>query len=392
MHILMFTKGIYKGGSEIYMRNLAHQLAQKGHTIHLVILEKLESRYMPKEQNVRVYNVPIQSPGLGGLLKLLPKLRKCINNILARYHIDFSIASGIFTNLLSLYVKYKSKHKIKIVRIMHNVPFHRFRGRELRHIMYVYYGSKFLSIFLPMVVPFLLKFELSHSDEFVTDSKEAKAFTERIVGDKPIEVIPTGVDTARFVPPVDRRKSRLRLGLPDRPTVIYVGVVDQRKGLDLLLRAMAIVIRKMDATLIVCGDGPNLRRCRDLCRILSLENYVVFFGNVAHSELPNYYQAAEVFCLPSLAEGLPAALLEAMSSGVAPIVTPVGDIPFLIKDGDNGWLINEPHHMESWVKAILFALRNKEKRKAVARSALDTILSKYDWRIVVTKWEELVLK
>jgi L-malate glycosyltransferase len=126
-----------------------------------------------------------------------------------------------------------------------------------------------------------------------------------------IRLIPNGTDTTTFTP-----------GRPDeRFTVLFVGrLVSRKRPCDLLTAFSEVVARVPDARLLFVGGGPEDEALREQTRELGLDGAVRFLGQTPYDELPALYRSAHVFVLPSLREGMPNVVLEAMTSGL-PIVT-----------------------------------------------------------------------
>jgi L-malate glycosyltransferase len=126
-----------------------------------------------------------------------------------------------------------------------------------------------------------------------------------------IRLIPNGTDTTTFTP-----------GRPDeRFTVLFVGrLVSRKRPCDLLAAFSEVVARVPDARLVFVGGGPEDGALRAQTRELGLDGTVRFLGQTPYDELPALYRSAHVFVLPSLREGMPNVVLEAMTSGL-PIVT-----------------------------------------------------------------------
>jgi glycosyltransferase involved in cell wall biosynthesis len=114
--------------------------------------------------------------------------------------------------------------------------------------------------------------------------------------------------------------------------VMYVGRLVQGKGLEYLIAAME---RCCDQQLVIVGDGPERRNLEKLAEKMA---NVTFVGEVAAERVTEYFQRARMFVLPSLSEGSPNVVLEAMAHGVPVIATAVGGIPDLIKHGETGFL------------------------------------------------------
>jgi glycosyltransferase involved in cell wall biosynthesis len=184
------------------------------------------------------------------------------------------------------------------------------------------------------VIRRLLQYTLSKADRVISVCQALKqAMVQlRIPGDK-ICVIPNGVDTDKFYP-VPKQETRSRLGLdPDRKIILSVGGMIPRKGFDLLIRAVKILIEKFhekNITLIIVGDGTSRRSLEGLVSSLHLEGHVLFTGAILHQELYSWYSAADLFCLASSREGWPNVLLESIACGTPVVATDIWGIPEVI--------------------------------------------------------------
>ena len=148
-----------------------------------------------------------------------------------------------------------------------------------------------------------------------------------------------GVDLERFHPVADRRMARAALGLTlDRPVLLTVRNLEARMGLDTLIEAMAILVRRRpDALLLIGGSGSQRSRLEERVTALGLDKHVTFLGFVADAELPRYYQAADVFVLPTRElEGFGLVTAEALACATPVLGTRVGATPELLDPLDAG--------------------------------------------------------
>jgi len=115
-------------------------------------------------------------------------------------------------------------------------------------------------------------------------------------------------------------------------------------------------------------------------------------GFIAPAELPKYYAIADVFCRPSLSEGLGNVFLEAMAAGVPVIATPVGGIPDFLKNGETGLFchVRNPESIAEKIKWILDE-KNKEEVARVVANAREMVGRKYDWEIIAEKMEKIFM-
>jgi glycosyltransferase involved in cell wall biosynthesis len=156
----------------------------------------------------------------------------------------------------------------------------------------------------------------------------------------PVHAITCGVDLNRFHPDpvVDRTKLLSKYGLDPECTIfLYVGRVDQDKGLDLLIESFHLLKRK-DLQLGIAGHGHFVKSLQELVEECNLGEKVVFTGYVPASDLPALYNSVDFFAMPSEAELQSIATLEAMGTGRPVLAADAKALPELVKDGVNGCL------------------------------------------------------
>lgn len=178
---------------------------------------------------------------------------------------------------------------------------------------------------------------LRRADAFTGVTAEtARELTAFVRPAGPVRVIPNFVDLARFRPPGDaaeRAALRARLGLPDGPLGVFVGRLNPVKNLDLVLEALALLGEAAPGFAVV-GHGPEAARLRRQADEWGLGGRVRFVG--AQSNVEEFLRAADCFVLPSVSEGIPLALLEAMATALPVVVTAVGGLAELVRDGETG--------------------------------------------------------
>ncbi len=144
----------------------------------------------------------------------------------------------------------------------------------------------------------------------------------------------SGVDAHHFRP----GPSALESTLPPRPRVMFTGRLHPQKNLDVLLNAWPEVVRHTSANLILVGWGPERDRLLARARELHVPDSVHVVGPV--SDPAEHLRAADLFVLPSIAEGMSNSLLEAMSSRLPCLVSAIGGNQDLIEDRQTGLLIS----------------------------------------------------
>ena len=187
-----------------------------------------------------------------------------------------------------------------------------------------------------------------------------------------IAVVHCGVDIEAF--PVKGAASRA--GRPLR--ILNVGRLVSVKGQALLLEAAALLAQRgLDYCLTIVGDGPLGNALRERTRELGIEGSVEFTGSVGQDDIATLYRDADLFCLPSLREGVPVVLMEAMASGVPVIASRIMGIPELVEDGVTGLLV-PPGRADALADAIMRLAGDRELCDRLARAARGRISSDYE--------------
>jgi glycosyltransferase involved in cell wall biosynthesis len=202
-------------------------------------------------------------------------------------------------------------------------------------------------------------------------------------------VIRNGVDAGRFTPDsVVRQRVRSELGIHgDRPVLGCFGSHYPVKGQAHLLEAMARVsASRPDARLLLAGRGPLQGELQRRARTLGLENAVRFLG--FRDDIPGLLQAIDVFVLPSLSEGLPLALLEAMANGKPIVATRVGGVPEVIADGESGLLVR-PGSPDDLAAAVLRLLADRGLAARLGQTARERASRDHTLTAMVRAYQDL---
>ncbi len=205
-------------------------------------------------------------------------------------------------------------------------------------------------------------------DVIISVSRELKANTLALARpQRDIQIISNGVDLCEFAP-MDRAQARAKMGLPqDKKIFLYASRLDEAKGLSTLLLALKRVLRHNDECLLVlAGEGPYRSRLNEQVAELELEGNVHFAGLRPHDEIPTWMSASNLVVLPSLNEGSPLPVYEALACGRPVIASQVGGIPELLVEEDYGLLV-PPADPEALSDALLSGLRKEWDVKRIRR-------------------------
>lgn len=210
-----------------------------------------------------------------------------------------------------------------------------------------------------------------------------------------VTVIPNGVNVEVFEAAAPLRyqmRERLRI-TDDEIVVVVIGrLEDTHKGHKYLLESVASTpIRELRARLklLFVGDGSSRRDLEQAARRLGLDERVIFYGAAPHSEVPALLAASDIFALPSVVEGMPLAILEAMAAGLPVIATSVGAVPQIIQDGQSG-LIVPPGDSDALANALLHVINTPADTTTYRSNARNRVRALYDQRIMVRRYAEVV--
>ncbi len=192
-----------------------------------------------------------------------------------------------------------------------------------------------------------------------------------------VEVVPGGIDGSRFFPGSEPRTIDLLL----------VGRLVPIKRVDLFLQAVALAAeRRPGLTAAVIGDGPLKAALEAQAVSLGLTERVAFLGR--RSDVEDHLRRARLFVLTSDSEGLALSVMEAMTCGVPAIVPHVGDLPDLVQDGRNGYLVKS-RAPEAYAERFLDLLEDPERWSTFSQNALEDA-GDYSVAATTSRWDRIL--
>jgi len=231
---------------------------------------------------------------------------------------------------------------------------------------------------------------MRRADAFVAISEEIREGLIRDgVSPERIHRIDNFIDTSLFFPPGPEEKDHLldELGYRGKLLVLYSGRLVPRKGVEYLLKAWKeITVEHPDARLLLLGDGPLLGSLAEMAEHLEISDTVRFAGRIG--DVPRYLRAADLFVLPSMQEGMPNSLLEAMACGLPAVATRIGGVVDVVGERGCAWLV-EPGRWESLREGMGKMLSEKDLRNRISAAALDTIRENYSLESRVSRYLDL---
>ena len=248
--------------------------------------------------------------------------------------------------------------------------------------------SGFLQIYDRGRWGFVYRWLLDHADAMIAPSKEL-AEKSTFLTRRPVFYIPNGVDPERFSPSLqgaDKIRSRYGIGRQDlivlcpRRFVPKNGVVYLAEALPLILQVVRNVV------VIFAGGGfpSEQQKVKEIVRRNEADPHAIFTGTIPNSEMPAFYQAADVVVLPSLMEATSLAGLEAKASGCPIVGTTVGGIPEIVSDGVDGILV-PPRDPKALASAIVKLSKDGTLRAEMGRVARNEALKRFTWSIIAKR-------
>jgi sugar transferase (PEP-CTERM/EpsH1 system associated) len=213
---------------------------------------------------------------------------------------------------------------------------------------------------------------------------------EKIPHDKML-TIHNGINAADYDIDIEKLKKRREIGLDNNSPVIGISSrLCYIKGITYLLKAMCDVCKGYNnVSLVIIGDGPQKKELEQQAVSLGIKRNVYFLGET--DKIQPLLKIFDIFVLPSLSEGMPVCLLEAMASGCPIVATNVGGIPEMIENGKNGILVR-PADSNALSKAILYLLENEPVRKSLAIEGKRVVREHFSALKMTRMYEQLYLR
>ena len=203
-----------------------------------------------------------------------------------------------------------------------------------------------------------------------------------------VHVVTPGVDLARFAPANGKGSARSKLNIaPDALMLLFVGRIQPHKGPDVLVRAVAEMLThsphlRAKLALVIMGGASGSghaepERLRAMAKFLGVEDVVHFMDPVLRSDLPDWYRAADLVCVPSYSESFGLVALEAQACGTPVVATAVGGLRTAVSDGISGSLV-DGHDPKAWASVINRLLLEPQRRIVLSMGAIEHA-AKFGW-------------
>jgi len=236
---------------------------------------------------------------------------------------------------------------------------------------------KALSPFIPLFRATLVEYLVLFYNKCDAVTTPTETFRRQIVdwGVKtPVYAVSNGIKMEKFLEHTSEKQldeTRKKFNLPEKPTALYLGRVDKDKSIEVLVRAIPTILKKVDAHFIIAGTGGELERMKSLVADLNIDSHVTFIGFIEHnsSDFVNLYKCATLFAIPSTIETQSLVTLEAMSAGIPIVAARAGALPELAHNGKNGYLFT-PGRSDQLAARISKILRNHKLATRMGKESI----------------------
>ena len=260
------------------------------------------------------------------------------------------------------------KRGTKVIYMAHG--FHFYNGAPLLNWMIYYPAEKFLSRF---------------TDGLITINQEDYRRAQKFHAGKTILIPGVGIDLDKFQKKEPTRQEiRNKLGIPDGKIILMsVGELTKRKNHMVVIDALAR-LKEYDILYVICGDGPLKAQLRAKAEELGVRDRLKLLG--FRKDIAELHKAADIFVFPSLQEGLPVAVMEAMASGLPIVASKIRGNEDLINNNQGGYLV-KPKDSEQIAKAIERMIKNPKMCEKMEKRNLE-IIEDYGQESVLQKMNE----
>jgi D-inositol-3-phosphate glycosyltransferase len=366
--------GTDAGGMNVYVRELCQTLGARGYTLD--VFTRRTSEAAPDEQpfgpNARVINITAGPPAIVPKAELpvhLHEFEKSVRAWADSQGLTYDLVSSHYWMSGAVALDLAAAWDVPHVAMFHTLGEVKNRARTTEH-------EPAQRIEVERTVA-------TTADAIVVASSHEKHLLSALYGADPAKIaeVPCGVNLDLFTP-IEKEVARQRLGLADGERIIlFVGRIEPLKGVDILIGAAAQLHENENfRVLIVGGDDraeQNLAELRAQAETLDVDHHIEFVGSVPHSQLPLYYNAADVCVVPSFYESFGLVAVESMACGTPVVASRVGGLASTILDGETGYLISW-RCPEPFAERLELLLDNDELRASFGRAAREAV-ERFRW-------------
>ena len=255
-------------------------------------------------------------------------------------------------------------------------------------MLFSFHGAELLLAKKFSFVGSILRWQIPMAKSVTANSSFTQSLIQKLYsGD--VSVIPYGLTIEPKAPCVRNLEEDTKL--------LFVGRLDERKGLKYLLEALPLVLRKYPVRLRIVGKGILEQEIKQQCQELKLDKVIDFLGFVSKEELANEYASCNIFVLPAIVdskgdtEGLGIVMIEALAHEKPVIASAVGGIVDVIQSGVTGLLVNEKDP-QVLAQSIIELIADPVRAKELGQRGLKDIQVRFGWSRLVLLWQDIFTK
>lgn len=361
MRIGLFTDTYppYINGVSTSVLMLKQGLEKLGHEVYVVTVNSENFHYKKEDNVLMIPGIPIgiydfRMTSLYPLRAL--KIIKSWNLDVIHTHTEFAV--GTFARLIA------KQYNIPLVHTYHTM-----------YEEYIYYITKgYFDGASKKLVEYLTLFLCDKTVEelIVPTKKTHDLFKEKYKVKRDVHIIPSGIDVTRFYKEnvdllsIKSLKKELNIKKDDF-VILFVGRIAKEKNIDFLIKNLKAILKKVPkARMIIVGDGPDMNELALLVRENKLDKHVTFTGKVSWSEIPKYYQLANVFVTASKTETQGLTVIEAMAAEKPVVAIKDESFELVMKDKQDGLFFETK---EEYQRLIIELYNNPSYAKMIAKQA-----------------------
>jgi glycosyltransferase involved in cell wall biosynthesis len=371
MHILLINSEYppIGGGAGNASANIARELAALGIQVSVVTAHFGDQPHREIRDNVTVYRIPAlrRNQDRSGALEQVAFIisasfwawswaRQNKPNVTLAF---FGVPSGAVGLILKLF------YKVPYIVSLRGGDVPGFRPYDFK-------------TFHKLIAPFL-RLIWKNASAIIANSNGLRDLALAFDPRYEIPVIPNGVDLEKYSVPERDWSS---------PRLLSVGRIVRQKGLDLGLGALS-QLKDLEWTWSIAGDGPQLENLKSLSAELGIQDRVHFLGWQSRDNLTKQYQQANIFLFPSRHEGMPNAVLEAMSTGLPVIATRIAGSEELVVEGETGLLV-QTENVDELRESLRRILVDPGQRKKMGLASRHRVEENYSWKNVAEQYKNLL--
>jgi len=353
------------GGVERVTYELANHLSRMGHRVAVFTLSSQSVRPIEISEGVRVYTARSHdSTGILGVQSAFSsEAGRLLRNVCKKEEADVIHANNLYYFTTIAASANKKRLKVPLVTTLHIGTTSRLDG-GMRLLTRIYERS-------------VGKWILDQSDHVIAVSDAVKRYARALnVDEWKISVIPNGVDIDENSPDArEDKKAHVR--------VAFVGRLISNKGPQYLLRAASSVLHDFpEVEFLIVGGGPLQRVLQSYARTLGVSDSIRFLPAVP--SISTFFRDCDIYVRPSLTDGMPLTVLEAMASGVPTIASRIDGTREIIVHGKTGFLV-EPKNVDQLKFYISKLVRDRKLRIRMGKEARAAMEKHNDWAAVATQ-------